>query len=301
MSKIILENKTLQLTVDSDEGAGVAAFFVKQGGALLPIFLDSSKKTHELNCSNFLMIPYSNRVEDGKFTFEGKEHQLKTPVAHAMHGDVKDRPWSIEKVSKTSVCCSFDFRKFQVINWPWHFSATVEYTLLDNILHSKIILKNESDSNMPAGVGWHPFFSRALTCEGEPVYLCMQVENEYPDANGNRIPSGPPQPLAANHDFSKEKELLKDDFFDTCFTGYNGNGTITWPESKVRLHFKCSLNCKHLVMFNPNMPYFCIEPVTNATNGFNLLAQGDKDSGIVVLAPQEKLTAEFNIIIEASS
>lgn len=151
---------------------------------------------------------------------------------------------------------------------------------------------------MPAGLGWHPYYNRTLSRAGEPVLLHFQVQSVYPDVNDNRIPSGPAQPLAPNQDFAVERELMPENFIDACFYGYVGNGSITWPESQVKLVYTCSPNCTHLILFNPAKPYFAAEPVTNANNGVNLYAQGDPTSGIRVLAPGETLDATFAINVQ---
>jgi aldose 1-epimerase len=147
---------------------------------------------------------------------------------------------------------------------------------------------------MPAGMGWHPYYNRVLSRAGEVVHLCMKVKAAYPDANGNRIPSGPAESLTPAQDFSTEKPLAPDYFLDTCFQGYDGQGYIVWPLSGIRVSFQCSPECTHLVIFNPlNKPYFAVEPVTNATNGVNLYSQGELQSGIVSLPPGKSFEARF--------
>jgi aldose 1-epimerase len=152
---------------------------------------------------------------------------------------------------------------------------------------------------MPAGLGWHPFYNRALTRPDEPVYLQMAVQAVYPDAHGNRIPSGPPEPLSPAQDFSQARLLAPDAFLDTCFQGYDGRGHIAWPQSGIRLSFRCAPSCTHLVIYNPlAQPYFAVEPVTNANNGVNLAARTDMRSGIVRLQPGESLAADFEQRVE---
>jgi galactose mutarotase-like enzyme len=114
----------------------------------------------------------------------------------------------------------------------------------------------------------------------------------------NRIPSGPAQPLTAEQDYSVEKGLDPDRFWDACFQGYDGNSHITWPESSVRLTFACSPECQHLIVYNPPFPVFAVEPVTNANNGVNLYAAGWPNSGVVVLEPGECLTARFDLQVD---
>ena len=151
---------------------------------------------------------------------------------------------------------------------------------------------------MPAGLGWHPFFNRTLTSQSEQVSLCFHSEGVYPDENNNRIPSGPPRPPTSEQDFSVERALPSGRFFDICYQGYDGNGYITWPESKIKLGFECSAACSHLVLYSPvGRAYFALEPVTHATNGVNLYALGETGSGIVTLKPNERLEASFTMTV----
>ena len=311
MSELTLENERLRTVIDPALGAGVLAFFAKQGeeeeATWIAVMPDSCSDGVNLNASSFLMIPYSNRIEQGRFAFEGETYELNEttndPNGHAIHGDVRKRPWDVAERRGDFVRCAldsseFDYEDEEPVNWPWPFEAQVEYELRDNVFVSRLTLWNRGETDMPAGFGWHPYFRRCLTQVDEPVQLHFRVEGVYPDANGDRIPSGPPQPPAPNQDFRQERPLDPDNFLDICCTGYDGRGTITWPQSKLRLRFRCSDECSHLVLYNPDDPYFAVEPVTNANNGVNLLAQGEPTSGVATLAPGEKLTATFEMAVE---
>lgn len=298
MSVVTLENANLQLVVDPQQGVNVLGFFVQRAHRWLPVMPDVHGDKSDLKASSFVLIPYSNRIEGGRFTFQGQSYQLANGERHASHGDVRGRAWQVDAVSPTSVHCSFNSRVFADANWPWPFTATLDYALQEQSLFARLTVTNRGDAAMPAGVGWHPYYNRTLTRAGEPVLLQFQVQSVYPDANDNRIPSGPAQPLAPNQDFSTERELTPDNLIDACFYGYAGNGSITWPESKVKLTYACSPNCTHLILFNPAKPYFAAEPVTNANNGVNLYAQGDPTSGIRVLAPGETLEATFTVHVQ---
>ena len=295
MAEVMLENDRLRLVVDPQQGVNVLGFFVRRDQAWLTVMPDVRGGKSDLKASSFVLVPYSNLIEKGHFTFQGQPYQLANGERHASHGDVRGRTWQVDQVNGTAINCSFDSRTYADANWPWPFSATLEYSLQENTLFSRLTVTNEGRSAMPAGVGWHPYYNRTLTRPGEPVLLHFQAPLVYPDANDNRIPSGPVQPIAPNQDFATERELTPENFIDACFYGYAGNGAITWPASKVKLAYTCSPTCTHLIIFNPAKPYFAVEPVTNANNGVNLYAQGDPTSGIQVLAPGETLAATFAI------
>ena len=293
-----LANEKISILLDPEQGAGIRSFFIKKDRSWISLMPDTCDKYSELKAAVFLMIPYSNRIENGVFSFEGREYKLANGENHSLHGDTRSRKWIIERTSENSVVCLFNSEKHENVNWPWQFKARVEYILKENIFSSHLSLWNLGYSNMPAGFGWHPYFNRKLTRDDEPVKLCMQTSGAYPDANDNRIPSGPSQPLTKEQDYSIEKSIQPKDFIDTCYKGYNGNGYILWPESEIKVTYKCSSTCTHLIIFNPFRKYFAIEPVTNANNGVNLYARGEPDSGIISLPPGKELKAEFSLKID---
>jgi aldose 1-epimerase len=300
MPAITLESENLRVSIQPDRGTSILACYARQDDSWLPVMPDTRAADSRMAAS-FLMVPYSNRIENGAFSFQGKSYQLAHGEQHAIHGDVHSRPWTVEKATRQRLCCTFRSADHEAVNWPWPFESRAEYVLDGATFSSRLALRNRGQSAMPAGFGWHPFFSRSLTRQGEPVRLSMRVACAYPDANGNRIPSGPAQPLLPEQDFSTERTLDPDYFLDTCFQGYNGNGYIRWPESKVKLSFACSPQCTHLVIFNPpQSPIFAVEPVTNANNGVNLQAKGWPNSGIVALAPGECLEAQFDLRVSTT-
>jgi len=294
MSEIIIENNILRFIVDPEKGASIMAFFVNKENSWLSLMPDSRTESTDLNAACFIMIPYSNRIENGKFNFEGRDYQLRNRENHSIHGDTRNRAWRTEEADSSRVCFFFESKEHKDINWPWSFDARVEYFLNQNTFTSQIALKNRSNSVMPAGCGWHPYYNRTLLFDEEPVYLKMNTHGVYPDANDNRIPSGPPQIPSIEQDFSKEKLLDISLFLDSCYHSYDGNGYIFWPKSGIKVTYKCS-SCTHLIVFNPSKPFFAVEPVTNANNGVNLFPKKEFDSGIVPLAPNESLTVSFSL------
>lgn len=297
MNIVTLDNRQLRLVVNTDQGVDILAFSAQRDGEWLPIMPDVQSGKSELAQSSFLMVPYSNRIEGGRFSFAGQLYTLAHGERHAIHGDVRTRAWNIQAQSEQRVRCTFDSRDYEAVNWPWPFRAVAEYQLDGWTLAANLALTNLGDTPMPAGFGWHPYYSRHLTKADEPVELHFNVAGVYPDANNNRIPSGPGQPPAATQDFRTPKPLDAANFLDFCAYGYDGGGTIRWPESGVTLTYRCSPECSHLVIYNPAQPHFAVEPVTNANNGVNLLAAGDPTSGVTILQPGETLRASFDTLV----
>ncbi|MDP6700671.1 MAG: hypothetical protein QGH25_13555 [Candidatus Latescibacteria bacterium] len=296
---IALANDHLRTVIDPDQGTSLHSFQVCRNGAWLSLMPDAEDPSCDLAAASFLMAPYSNRIADGAFTFAGQRYELQNAANHAIHGDVRNRPWTIASQSDQRLVCTFDSADCENVNWPWAFAVRAEYELDGPALRQRLAIENRADCPMPAGCGWHPFFNRAPTAADTAVHLEFQVESAYPDGYGNRIPSGRAEPLADHQDFRAAKPLAPDNFLDTCFHGYDGGGHIAWPASGIRLRFACSAACTHLILYNPpGKPYFAVEPVTNANDGVNLHAHGDQTSGIAVLEPGQGLEVSFELWAE---
>ncbi|XLE16582.1 hypothetical protein QYS50_20045 (plasmid) [Deinococcus altitudinis] len=151
-------------------------------------------------CAAFLMLPYSNRIENARFTYEATRHQLRPgDDGHARHGDVRDRPWQVEAASGTGLTCTFDSRRFTDLNWPWAFTARVSYRLQGPVLSVSLSITNADTTAMPAGMGLHPYVQRRdgpddpeLTFTAKGLYL----------TDHRLIPSRAAQAIPAERDFS---------------------------------------------------------------------------------------------------
>ena len=296
---VVLTNDHLRTVIDPDQGTSLYSFQTCRDGTWLSLMPDVDDPSCDLAAASFLMVPYSNRIADGAFTFAGQNYKLQNAANHAIHGDVRERPWTITQHDIDRLVCTFDSGDYEDVNWPWAFAVRAEYELNGPTLRQRLVIKNRADRPMPAGCGWHPFFNRAPTTVDAAVHLEFQVAGAYPDGYGNRIPSGRTESLADHQDFHTVKPLAIDNFLDTCFNGYDGGGHIAWPASGIRIRFACSAACTHLVLYNPKgKPYFAVEPVTNANDGVNLHARGDQTSGITVLEPGQDLETSFEMQVE---
>jgi len=296
---IELASGRLRLWLDPEHGVQWQALQARRGDAWLSLVPDCreaqavGEAASALNAACFMMIPYSNRIRDGAFTFEGRSHQLGRPERHAIHGALRALPWQVETVSDSRALCRFDSRNADnASDWPWPIEATLDHTLTDARLMSEISLTNRGDSAMPAGFGWHPYFVRDI--DGGGPTLTVPVQAVYPDADGDALPDGAAQPLPAELDFRQPRALDPEQRIDHCFAGLSGRTCIDWTASGISLTLQASPVCSHLVLFNPDAPHFAVEPVTNANDGVNLHASGI-DAGVQVLEPGDTLRATLTL------
>ncbi|NKW10672.1 hypothetical protein HGG76_20340 [Ochrobactrum tritici] len=75
-----------------------------------------------------------------------------------------------------------------------------------------------------------------------------------------------------------------------CFTGWNREATIRWPETSTGLRLKGEGALRHLHVFNPqDRAVFCAEPVSHLPDVINRPTLGE-DAAMTVLNPGEALT-----------
>lgn len=294
--EIVLENEKLRLALDPRIGGTVTAFDVRRAGALTPLFRRGERPLgRSSNGSSFTLAPYSNRIRDGVFRFEGRRHVLRHPEKHAIHGDVRDRPWEVVRVGADEAVLAFDSRVFADFNFPFPIVCEARFALRDDALVLGLRLENAGHERMPAGFGFHPYFERALA-PGENVSVQLRVSGVYPGETP--LPTGPPVPIPAHMDFSALRAL--DVALDHCFAGWDGRATLRWPRSGVGVEVEATAAFGHVILYSPpGEPFFALEPVSNANDGFNLLDDGQADTGVAVLAAGEALEGEVRIRVDA--
>lgn len=294
MARIDLESDALRLSVDPEIGGTVLRLDLRREGGWVPLLRPSPVPLgRSSNGASFTLAPYSNRIRDGVFIFEGRRYTLRHPEKHAIHGDVRDRPWRV--VRNTSSLAELEIRSadFADFNFPFALSCAVRFELQGTALTMALRLRNESSGNMPAGLGFHPYFQRALV-PGENVALGLAVSGVYPGETP--LPTGPPVPVTPAQDFSRLRPL--DVTLDHCFAGWNGRALLRWPTSDVTLHVEAGPDVSHVILYSPpGEPFFALEPVTNSNDGFNAFANGEAGTGVAVLAPGETLALEVRLAL----
>jgi len=258
-----------------------------------PALAAGQSQASPLPAANFHMIPYSNRIRDGRFSFNGTDVQLAEAEKHAIHGALRKCQWQVASSTPSELICEFDTRNSaNAINWPWPIHAVIKQVVDADTLHSRISITNLGDSDMPVGTGWHPYFVRDI--KGGGPTLTLPVESLYPDSNGDCLPDGAAVALPAALDFRQARALDPNQRIDCCLAGLSGSCHIHWQDAGIELIMSASDDCDHLVLFNPDMPHFAVEPVSNANDAFNLASQGI-NAGVAVLPAGETFSVDMTL------
>lgn len=288
-----LKNKYWELTFFPECGCyweTLRIFLKSQWVHLLePLFGDAPP----FHYGSYMMAPWSNRLVDGVFEFEGKRYQLRKnfPDDTAIHGDVRHRPWTIESATSEKFVASLDSRKFPDFNYPFKLKFKHTLELSDNHLRMSLLIENVDRQHAPVGLGFHPFFKRQLISEDKDIMVVLPAKKVYSDKKC--IPTGPAVGVLGETDLRSER-FLGNPNLDHCFTNLTGSIIrMVYSGSQVELRYQMDSIFSHVVVYAPNHPdglaknFVAVEPVTHVNNGFNLYTRGWKGTGIKVLEPGE--------------
>lgn len=296
-----IENAFWQLEIAPQIGASVVNLRGRVGGGFQPIMRPTPhaalEKRSSSALSSFILAPFSNRIRGAKFAFEGREYQLKTttPDGNTQHGDVRNRPWTLVRHDPETLEGWFDSRAHPDFNFPWAITVNVVYELEGNTFETRLEMRNVSKDPMPAGFGLHPYFVRTLGGSSDAV-LGFHALGVY-ETDASLIPTEGMKPVPESLDFSKPRAVGAQELNHGF--GWDGTARLEYPGSGVRLVIEADPIFSHVVAFTSPDGTLAIEPVSNATDGFNLLAHGVPGTGVVILEPGAVMTGAVRLRLEA--
>jgi aldose 1-epimerase len=198
------------------------------------------------------MAPWAGRTRHGRFVFDGVEHHLPINLPpHAIHGTVRDRPWTAREQNPQSTRLSCDLGPA----WPFAGWAEHELTLFDDRLEMALSV-HSADGPMPAALGWHPWFRRrdrgaapGADDVKPDIYASAMYERDDEHIVTRRLRRPPPPGP-----------------WDDCFTSIKRPPRLVWPG---RLTLTIESSCPCIVVFSEPADAICIEPQTAPPDALN--------------------------------
>lgn len=304
-SVITLSSETLRARIDQRRGASLIDLHaLHQDGTWLPVV--SRNVAGEDPVSNpacFFMVPWCNRIRKATFPWHGRTVHL-TPDprdGNAIHGDVRKRPFAILDRTPVSARLRFISSEHQGVNWPWPFEAIARYEVAASSLRIELTLTNRSAEAFPCGVGIHPYFPRQQRAgQTRVVRIAAPVRGRF--VSSSCMPESAARADTMTRRLCELAPIARAEANDS-FAGHTGRVTVAWPDCTAVL--AASPGHEHLVYFAPRdpsptsagepMPFVAIEPQTICADGFNMLARGEADHGVLTLEPGASLSTWYTI------
>lgn len=276
-----------------DFGANLIELQLKSHQILDGFKTEEQLEANEKSRGNHL-LPFPNRIKDGRYQFEGKEYQLpinKPKEQNAIHGFTWDKPFRItdETVSQHAADIKLEYHyEGTLAGYPFPFLARYRYELNNEALSIHITVINKGHSNMPVGVGWHPYFTFH-----KPVdYLQLQLPVcNILSVDDRMIPTGESKPLS---NFDTLQTIGKTEF-DTAFElkGEHENYETRLRDKEkgtvIIIQQNSAFNYLQ-VYIPPDRKSIALEPMTCPANAFN------SRDGLIVLKPGESIEGEISVL-----
>lgn len=249
---------------------------------------DSSRA---LSC--FPLIPFSNRIAYGRFSFGGEDFQLDRNFGdhpHTIHGNAWQRAWTVLSTGEAEAQLQLDHDPTtdQGSHWPYSYRAGLHYALTPDGLTVTISFENTDARRQPVGLGLHPYQDRTphTSIGFRAASVWHTGEDSLPD---ERLQ------VEGNWSFDPERAISGPPL-DNCYTAWTGRADVTRPEHGIRVTIAADDVFRHLVVYTPEgKPYLAVEPASNMTDAINRMDV--PDHGLRVLAPGETKTRQIRFTV----
>jgi aldose 1-epimerase len=232
------------VSIDLEAGGRLASWKVYG----LELLEQRNDGNHPFGWGSYPMVPWAGRLRNGAFSWDGDMYAMPIDFPpHSIHGTTYDTAW--QHLTGGSEWAMIGVR----LETPWPFGGTATHLInLGPDALTQTLTIAAGDRDMPATLGWHPWFRRTLE-RGSALELDVDLAHtKMLKRDDEYIPSGklvavPPRP------------------WDDCFIGV-GPIALNWPGA---LRITVEHDCSHVVMYDP--PHaICVEPQSGAPDQFNI-------------------------------
>ncbi|WP_129138570.1 aldose 1-epimerase [Modicisalibacter coralii] len=291
---LTLSSPTWQLALTPPLGGGVSRLALAGRDVLRPLGpgLAGAEAEAVRQSGGYMLAPYSNRIADAVFPWEGETVRLTPNFGdhpHSLHGLAWQRAWAVESRGASEASLVFDHPGDS--DWPWRCRLRQSWRIEGHCVRLMLEVENHDDRDMPAGLGWHPYFLRdglemAFCCEG----VWLNDSRQLPERH---------VPVPADWDFSVRRPVGSPGL-DHCFTGWAREARLAWPARGFAVTLTASEALSHLVVFTPEgRDVVGIEPVSHANDALNMADPAA--AGMRRLAPGERLVGHIHLTAEIVS
>ncbi|MDP7640664.1 MAG: aldose 1-epimerase, partial [Candidatus Hydrogenedentes bacterium] len=255
---IELNNARLSVGIVPELGAGLAWFDIRGEHERQPLFRSwpqqGTRDPVELAC--FLLVPWSGRISEGGFSFDGAFHALDANMAGEpcpIHGNAWQRAWQVDAMEEQAATMSL----ISDGPGPFEYRASLRYAIDAEALSIALSVRHRGSTPLPYGVGFHPWFPRSAQTRLRAPATSVWLENNVHLPTEIR-----PVDAFPYWDFRTARDL-PEHWINNGFNGWSGEAEISWPDRGVGLAIHAEPPLTSYIMYSPdgNADFFCFEPV----------------------------------------
>jgi aldose 1-epimerase len=263
---LVLRQADALLALDVQRGGAIREFSCGGRHVLRPTPDTATTDPFDMAC--FPMVPYVNRIADGRFQSGVRQVQLARnwmQDPHPLHGQGWQCPWTAAQVSASAARLQFEGGGNE---WPWRYRAEQRFALEPNGLTIELSVENLGAEPMPAMLGLHPYFPN-----GSRTRLWARVPRVWRTDQAALPLEEIATPDEWRFDVARPVQAVP---LDHCFAGWDGAATLYGPEQTIHLQGR---NCSFLHVYVPaGRDFFCLEPQSAAVGA---LGRGGAELALV--------------------
>jgi aldose 1-epimerase len=242
-----------------------------------------------LEAGNFPLVPYCNRIREGRFSFRGREVTIGRNVeadASPLHGDGWLAPWEVVSAAESAAELAY---RHVAGEWPWAYEARQVFQLDGQGLSLRLTCRNLSAEPMPCGLGQHPYFH----CTAE-TRLDTQVTHAW--TIDDKVLPVERVPATGRYDLADR--LICGQDLDNGFGGWGGSALLETPGLPFRIRVS-SPDARFFQVYSPSSGGIVVaEPVSHANAALNEPEEKWEELGLRVLEPGEEISLGARIDVQ---
>lgn len=248
------------------------------------------------------LIPWPNRLEDGRYDWEGESYQLplsEPETRTAIHGFLRWRPWDVAERSERHVVMGHLL--YPRPGWPFWLELRIRYDLDDEGLSVRTSARNVGNGPCPYATGAHPYLT-AATLHIDACQLQVRAE-EYLPTDDRQLPTGRQPVKGTAYDFREPREIGAteidyafaslhrdgDGRFRTRLVGPDGRTVALWQDESYRY---VEIFTGDTLPPRKKRTGLGVEPMTMPPNGLRT------GTDVVRLEPGDTHDAEWGVTLE---
>ena len=285
---VTLSRGSLTLTLSPTCGGSITGFtYESPSEGKIPLFrVVEGLPSDPLDCASFPLVPFVNRVRDGRFQFRGRDVTLSENLLgdpSPLHGQGWRAAWQVARRAPDAAELVY---RHAAGEWPWSYEARQTFTLAEEGLDVRLACTNLSDAPMPCGLGLHPYFR----C-GPDTVIDTRVECSW--TIDDKVLPVEKVPAEGRFDL-RERRICSQDL-DHGFGGWEGAAVIADPTLPFRLRLSGD-GTNFLHVYSPAQGgFFAAEPVSHANAALNAPEAEWARLGLRVLAPGETMAVGMRV------
>jgi aldose 1-epimerase len=249
------------------------------------------------------LLPWPNRLADGRYTFRGQELQLpidEVSRRNAIHGLTRWSSWSVANLQADRAQMEYTIHPRP--GYPFTLQLSIEYRLSDTGLTVRTTARNRGATALPFGAGQHPYLTVGTSLV-DSATLHVPAERRLELDPDRRLPTG--RILAVDgtdHDF-RTPRTIDSLVLDDCYTDLRRDPdglarvVLSGPEGGRSVVLWMDQHFRYAMVFSGDSLTperrrrgLAVEPMTCPPDAFR------SGTHLMVLEPDQRVTLEWGLL-----